>query len=1073
MGKNEDVETAASTIAMCTSDSREDAGMNDQLLVLYIDNELDESQKTEVDRWLRESADARQQLADLLEQRFLLADLYKNNAVEDIPVPQKRVRSTFFTRPHLVAAACLLALLALASHLLMQNHDSTVRQDSPVIVEWSISGNTVALDTKLQGWKHYKARDKVKLSGPCGSVIEVSKDSSFAIPDRGEEQRQLLLHDGMMLSNITPSSHSRPDPFVICTDAGDVRVTGTRFSTRVDRIQQEGSKEMNSTIKVILFAGMLQLINPFGQVAILPGDTACAEEGSAPVRAITDINERFGRHYQPITVDTTPSIPSYNLPLSKDSISNYDYVMGKLKLTEHAMDKISKNGFVNIQWKGDDFVEAYKNIRTDLALPVYVTSDSVLHLYHVQFDKTLKKIEQREFVPQLTILSKGIIDHLLKQTATTKLQQAAISKAIAFYAVGYELLNDYGEEIVALKEYIRILETTKKWSSGTLSKLKKQNESLYHAIAPLLSTGEKSDHTVSDIIELLDKAIVDKNRLAQPLELPGQIRRWVDDAKTAIKQHKGFVQSDIFGYGEDFSQYVPRGHYTRGYDLKRYFVSMMWFGRMTFLIKGGNNALVSAEEARQQTMAACILTRAIRDLKIEGKSAVKIWERIYGVTSFYTGLADDLTWQDYDKAFTMALGDQYNMGMLEDDDKYFEVKVQLAKSIKPGIYSGAGKCEAIRAFHGKPTPEELDKALEKTQGFRFMGQRFIPDSYVMGKLVFPSTGNYTGQRPWTELRTAQMSQAGVIRAFPRGLDVMRLLGSKRACDIMDKTQDSAYQGYDEQFGKLQKQFDAIIEPEGWNGNLYWSWLYAIKGLLGEYHSGYQTYMQGTPWLDKQLIASLGSWSQLRHDTILYAKQSNTLGIFVSVVPKRPWSKFPGYVEPVPEFYVRLLALTRLTHDVLSEMDLLDKEDKKQLASTDGLLTRLLEISKKHLANKALTEKDERWILYFDTYLEESCAGIGCNAMKTTLIADVHTDPNSGQVLEIGTGNVGLVIVANLFPDGNIALSAGPVFSYYEFRHPMADRLTDEKWQKMLNESKDQLKDKQPGFVESYRADLND
>jgi len=33
------------------------------------------------------------------------------------------------------------------------------------------------------------------------------------------------------------------------------------------------------------------------------------------------------------------------------------------------------------------------------------------------------------------------------------------------------------------------------------------------------------------------------------------------------------------------------------------------------------------------------------------------------------------------------------------------------------------------------------------------------------------------------------------------------------------------------------------------------------------------------------------------------------------------------------------------------------------------------------------------------------------------------------------------------------LTRGAVFSYYEFQHPSADRLTDEKWQRMLNTGK--------------------
>lgn len=36
------------------------------------------------------------------------------------------------------------------------------------------------------------------------------------------------------------------------------------------------------------------------------------------------------------------------------------------------------------------------------------------------------------------------------------------------------------------------------------------------------------------------------------------------------------------------------------------------------------------------------------------------------------------------------------------------------------------------------------------------------------------------------------------------------------------------------------------------------------------------------------------------------------------------------------------------------------------------------------------------------------------------------------------------------PDGSIGACAGPIFSFYEFPHPMNDRLTDERWKQILD-----------------------
>jgi hypothetical protein len=65
-----------------------------------------------------------------------------------------------------------------------------------------------------------------------------------------------------------------------------------------------------------------------------------------------------------------------------------------------------------------------------------------------------------------------------------------------------------------------------------------------------------------------------------------------------------------------------------------------------------------------------------------------------------------------------------------------------------------------------------------------------------------------------------------------------------------------------------------------------------------------------------------------------------------------------------------------------------------------------------------------------------------------VIADVHTDPNTASCLEEGVGHANYIFVVVPI-EGKLNLTRGSVFSYYEFPHPMSDRLTDEKWQEML------------------------
>jgi len=238
--------------------------------------------------------------------------------------------------------------------------------------------------------------------------------------------------------------------------------------------------------------------------------------------------------------------------------------------------------------------------------------------------------------------------------------------------------------------------------------------------------------------------------------------------------------------------------------------------------------------------------------------------------------------------------------------------------------------------------------------------------------------------------------------------------------------------------------------------------------------------------------ALASWSQLRHDTILYAKQSYTMKMNRSAGPPPP-PPVEGYVEPAAEFYARMLTTTRMTLGGLKAMEVLQPQAIERLQKLDGVISRLLDITKKELANEKLTKADYAYIRNFgkalegirvkDPQLQAEMAEAQKKkdwkrygelarkmredkSMKTTIIADVHTDSNSEKCLEEGTGNVDMIVVCYLQPDGRLVLGAGPVLSYYEFKHPMRDRLTDEKWRAML---KGGNAPEQPEWVLGYRS----
>jgi len=712
----------------------------------------------------------------------------------------------------------------------------------------------------------------------------------------------------------------------------------------------------------------------------------------------------FAQYYASPALAIDARVPAYDLPLAPGDIANYGDVASKVPLDADAESLLAEHGFVVIanpfNSQEEDITRPYEILK-ERQLPIFITSDSLLHLYHIQFDETLRRIEEREFYDAIWQVS----DHLLQQSlavhasAEGEAKEAARRNA-AFFTVGLSLLAPQPDQIIPEEEAWRYEETH-------------------------FSREEADRYRVS---------------------VPAAVRDEVEAELALIEAHGGFATSPLFYYDEDYSQYVPRGHYTRSEKLKNYFKAMMWYGRMSFLLKGGTpDALVSAEDARIQTTGAAQITAAIA----ADPATQALWDRMYTVTAFYVGFSDDLGCYEYLEAMREVFGGTFDPAAVSEDE-VAALKAELAAYRSPQIYGGTGNCQIPPPY----SPEQADRCLESTKGFRLMGQRFIPDSYLFSRLVGPYTGTYTGTRqPFTLV--------GSIRGFPMGLDVMALLGSDRAKAILDETGNDEYSLYAARYAELESEFGNFTVAD-WNRNLYWSWLYSLKPLLADYGPGYPTFMQGEAWQDKQLNCALASWTELRHDTLLYAKQSYTMEATAMPPEEQP---VVGYVEPVPEFYHRLLALTRMTNAGLEEMEVLDSASKARLDRLEAVLERLEDISIRELEHEELSEDDYAFIRDFGDALEGVIEDVDDQAKKTTIVADVHTDANSRMVLEEGVGYVDMIVVAYRLPDGRILCGVGPVMTYHECTQPMAERLTDEQWRAMIEASPPA----RPGWTASFAA----
>lgn len=762
--------------------------------------------------------------------------------------------------------------------------------------------------------------------------------------------------------------------------------------------------------RIILFVAVVGII--------VCGGSSARTIDVSPLKSITG-DDQFLNYYTPIKDDILISMGQYVLPLQADAVTNYMDIVGTYLTTDAQRHLLNQNGFVVVNGgRIDDITQPYKWFR-EQDVPIYITADTPLHLFHIQFDETLREIEERVFYNDIVLITRAMLE-------------------------------------VSEQDYASF--------SGVLKTAAKKNVA-YFSIALQLFDPEFSP--------------------------PGYVKKWVDWELQQIERHKGLPDYDtarahaLFRVPEDYSQYKPRGHYTRSDTLKRYFKGMMWFGRMTFLMKGHDmfgpicppdSALIDPETALIQTLqAALIAARSGPTITSDNRRVIDIWNRIYQVTAFYAGFADDLSIYEYRDALRAVYGPTFEAGQLAQQELYKKFVLTLVLNSPPAIFSGtagAGLDPGEAEDHEAVSVDNLTSILGLTMGFRFMGQRYIPDSYILGQLVSPSAGTVPRRIPerftvvYIPDERIQPDLMYSIRGFPRGLDVFYVLGSDQAGLHIKEYSDHEYPKYEEQVQKLQQEFDQLSDQD-WHKNLYWSWLYALKTLCMKPVGKYQTYQLTDAWLDRQLNTALASWAALRHNTILYAKQSYTpvhVGI-TSVQPMPPPPPPPkGLVEPLPRFYAEILATTRMAYLGLKDLDVLSDQSEARLRSLLETLEKLYDICTHQVANQPLTHEENEFLGDFPEKLKQAIGDVDDQGLKTSIIADVHTDLNSGFCLEEASGYVDYIVVAYKRPAGDIVLAIGPVLSYHEFKHPIKDRLTDETWQDMLEKGE---APNQPVWNESY------
>ena len=475
--------------------------------------------------------------------------------------------------------------------------------------------------------------------------------------------------------------------------------------------------------------------------------------------------------------------------------------------------------------------------------------------------------------------------------------------------------------------------------------------------------------------------------------------------------------SEFLGYTDayfPYSLFKPRGHYTRDPKMKAYFQAMMWLQTACF-----------CREKEDQLKHAIFQAALLNASKApDGTSASELYQRVNIPIAFLTGEPDNLSIMDISQLLKKET--EANISTLlsaPQVDKISRSLAELAKQknrIKPKIEISC-----------------RDK-------INFMPQRYLADNEVLQDMVDVTPNSK--------------------RAYPKGLDVFAAFGVPAAETLLTGCykEPENWKQFSKELNRLKDKFKSQQSEQVTVYNLW------MKNLLTlpQKDKSAPGFMQTPEWGLKSLNTALASWAELKHDAILYGEQPMAAECGGGGPPD---PIVVGYVEPNVAFWKKMSSILQTTATLLKQCHCWSDDLKgktEQLSDYVQLLTRL---SEKEIRGEKLTESEYRDIEYMGSSIEyftlsvldpdlhlDNWSLVQGPDKSIAVVADIYTRNVSGcdknGILHVATGPANNIYVV-VEIEGNLYLTRGATFSYYEFVQPLGTRLTDEEWQKMLEEKK--------------------
>jgi hypothetical protein len=146
------------------------------------------------------------------------------------------------------------------------------------------------------------------------------------------------------------------------------------------------------------------------------------------------------------------------------------------------------------------------------------------------------------------------------------------------------------------------------------------------------------------------------------------------------------------------------------------------------------------------------------------------------------------------------------------------------------------------------------------------------------------------------------------------------------------------------------------------------------------------------------------------------------------------------------------------YTILEKYDHIDGRTAQVLAGMHILFLKAAAISRLEADNKEVSKNDLKWISTIDRELANLVVIFSpggwtddkdVDAFRMAVVAEVFTNAEIGLVLETAAGIPYRLYIPLNDRQGGKRIAVGYGFSYYEFGHPMSNRLNNEQWKAIV------------------------